>query len=428
MKKFRLSKVLSALLLSSVCVANATTLQQAVDNTIMQNPELKAISYNIKAFDKYIDEAYSDYKPKVDMVIVGESKKTKSKYEDNATIETDQGGYNADFKIEQLLFDGGLTSARIDEAVFRDKVNKLLNQSKYDSVILNSIHAYLDLVKYDLRLTLSQKNLKLHEEYLVIAKDSEALIGEVLDTFEVKAKLHLAKKNYFEEVDNNQIAQNSFFRLTGSVIDDGVVMPTIDTTILPDDQSEILLLALSQNTTILAQKFKIDEQRAIIDQEDSKFMPTLKLHLGATANDDLMAKDTEKQIYSAKLAFNYNFYSGGRYDASQEREIIFLQESKQVLVSQRDLITDEINSTFTSFKNTKKKINELKEYASVNEEIVKIYKNQFEAGTRTFVDILDMESDLYNVRVQLIDEELKLAALHYTMLSLTSNINSVINK
>ena len=57
---------------------------------------------------------------------------------------------------------------------------------------------------------------------------------------------------------------------------------------------------------------------------------------------------------------------------------------------------------------SKDKIIELKGYVSANEKILATYKDQFEGGIRTFVDVLDIESDLYNSHTQLIDEEIKL--------------------
>jgi adhesin transport system outer membrane protein len=123
---------------------------------------------------------------------------------------------------------------------------------------------------------------------------------------------------------------------------------------------------------------------------------------------------------------NYNFYSGGQDETSNLREKIFLKESKKILDSKSDLVVDEAKSAFNTYKITKDKLEELRGYVSANEELLKIYKDQFEAGNRTFVDVLDVESDLYNGRVQLIDEEMKLLTTYYTMLSLTSNLQDVI--
>ena len=426
MRKVKLSRVLSGLLLTSVCVLNATSLQEAVDNTIVQNPELEAIYENNKAYKTYIEEAKGDYRPVIDLEVTAESKDTKSKPEGNPEVNKSQNGMNAQIKLDQMIYDGGLTPAKIEEAKYRDQVNRFINSAKVEGVILDGVKAYLDLVKYDQRLKLSEVNLATHESYLVTAKSTEEVSGDALDTFEVKAKLHLAKKNYIDEKDNEQISQNSFKRITGLDGASEVCMPTITQAVPPKDLGELIDSALTNNFTIQAQMAKIREQRAIINQEESKFLPTLKFQLSGTWDDDLITADTRKDIYSAKVVMNYNFYSGGKHQTSKLRENIFLKESTQILDSQTDLVVDELTSAFNSFNNIELKIDELKGYVSTNKDILAIYKDQFEAGTRTFVDILDIESDLYNAKVQLIDEEINLLTTYYTMVSLLSNLQNEI--
>ncbi len=427
MKTVNLSKIVSALLLSSVCMLSATSLQDAVNGTLEKNPELKSISENNKAFKGYVDEAKGGYLPRIDLEVTGESKKTRTKdtNSNNGIVPTttiDQNGYDATIKLEQLLYDGGLTPAKIDEARFRDQINTFQNKAKVEKVMLEGIRSYLDLVKYDKRLKLSDINLATHEDYLATAKANEAVSGNALDTYEVQAKLHMAKKNHIEEVNNNQLARNSFKRLTGSEVEGAVCMPNADRATLPADLDQLVKMALEQNNDVLAQMAKINQQRAIINQESSKFLPTLKFSLSGTLDDDLIAENEKRNVYSAKIVLNYNLYNGGKDTAAKSRETSFLKESQAILDSQTDLIVDEISSAYTTYNNTLEKVKELKGYVTTNEEILKIYKDQFEGGTRTFVDVLDIESDLYNARTQLIDEEVKLVETYYSMLALTSNI------
>lgn len=302
----------------------------------------------------------------------------------------------------------------------------LTNAARLDEVVLDGVNSYLDLVKYTKRMKLSEENIKTHEAYLETAKEAEKIAGDALDTYEVLSKLHMAKKNYIEEIDNEQIAKNSFKRLVGEEITDPVCKPAVDEAVIPETIDKFVNSVLTKNNTVLAQMAKIQEQRAIINQEESKFLPTLKFNLNGTWDNDYITSNTRKETYSASIIMNYNFYSGGQDETSNLREKIFLKESKKILDSKSDLVVDEAKSAFNTYKITKDKLEELRGYVSANEELLKIYKDQFEAGNRTFVDVLDVESDLYNGRVQLIDEEMKLLTTYYTMLSLTSNLQDVI--
>lgn len=410
----------------SVSLVQATSLQDAVNSTLKNNPELHSIIENNRAYRTYVDEAERGFYPRLDLEIYGESKRGHINEDGQPKITATQDGYNAKIQLEQLLYDGGLTPAKLDEAKFTDVVNQYNNKEKIENVLLSTVESYLDLIKYDRRLKLTEANIKTHEGYLETAKSNEEVSGDALDTFEVMSKLHLAKKNYIEETDNNQLAKNSFKRLTGADVQGNVCMPNVDRTTLPTQLEGLVNVSLKQNNRILAQIAKISEQRAIINQEEAKFLPTIYAQLSAMRDKDLMDDYTRRDVYSARLVLDYNLYNGGKDQISKQREQIFLIESQKILDSKSDLVVDEITSAYFSYLNTQNKIDELKGYVSSNEDILRIYKDQFEGGTRTFVDVLDVETDLYNARIQLIDEEVKLADLYFTMVSLTSKLQETI--
>lgn len=426
MKFNKLSLAVCSLLLSTTCTLNATTMKEAVENTLQQNPQLKSIIENNKAYKLYIDGEKGNYLPTLDLQVIGESEKVKSKLEGSSEVTESQDGVNAKLVLEQLIYDGGLTPSKIEEAELRSKVNELSNTSQAEGVIFDTVIAYLDLAKYKERLNLAEGNVATHEKHLVTAKSNEEFTGNSLDTYEVKSKLHLAKKNMIEELDNQQIAQNSFKRLTGLEIKDDVCAPNIDQEVLPADIKEMVDFAIKNNSSVLAQVAKISEQRAIINQEKSKYLPTLKLKLERSYDEDLIIANSEQNEYSAQLVLNYNLFNGTKDKNSNAREKLFLKESQEILNSKTDLVVDEVTSAYNTFKITKDKIAELEDYVTANENILLIYKEQFEGGTRTFVDILDVESDLYDAKVQLIDEQIKLLEVYYTILRTTSQIQNVV--
>lgn len=426
MNRLRLSKVLATLLLSS-CVLNATTLNDAVENLIVVNPEVEAIKQNNEAYKTYIEEANGNYRPVVDLEVVADTKKTKSKLDGTRNWQDEsQEGLDGQINFDQLIYDGGFTPALVEEAKYRYDNNMLTNSATVEKVVLSGTTAYLDLVKYDKRLKVSEKNIKIHEIYLETAKEGEEISGDTLNTAEVTARLHLAKKNFIEELDNEQIAKNSFKRVVGKEIKDSVCSPVVNESVLPSEIDTFINDVLAKNNTVLAQRAKIQEQRAIVNQEGSKYLPTLKFNLNGTWDDDYITSNTEKKIYSAGVVLNYNFYTGGKDEQSNLREKLFLKESTKILASKSDLVVDEATSAYNSYKISKDKIEQLQGYVSANEDLLKIYKDQFEAGSRTFVDVLDIESDLYGAKIQLIDEEVRLLGLYYTMLSLTSNLQDTI--
>jgi len=64
----------------------------------------------------------------------------------------------------------------------------------------------------------------------------------------------------------------------------------------------------------------------------------------------------------------------------------------------------------------KERINVLKDYVVANENIVEVYKSEFESGTRTFVDILDAQTVLYEAKKSLVNREYELYKNYYDIL------------
>ena len=417
----KISKITCSLLLASACL-NAATLKESVENTLNNNSNIKSIKENNEAFRQYIDEEKGGYLPTIDLQITGESKKTESKLENNPRNDESDTGFNATLTLEQMLYDGGLTSSRVDEAISRELSNRLSNDVQIDNTIVEGIRAYLDLVKYEQRVEISKLHVKKNEEYLTIAKSNEQINGNSLDTFEVKAKLHLAKVDLLREQENYENALSTYKRVTGTESTGAVCLPKYNKDLIPAELESLVQISLKNNKEIKAQLAKIEENRAKLNQEGAAFLPSLNLFLTGTADDQLIESNTETNIYSAKVVLNYNLFNGGSDSSSKAREMYFLSESQASLDEVSNVVVENANNSFTSYKYIADRIAELNGYLSSNEEILDIYNLQFQDGTRTFVDVLDKETELYNARVQYINENVDLANEFYNMMNLTGKL------
>lgn len=76
----------------------------------------------------------------------------------------------------------------------------------------------------------------------------------------------------------------------------------------------------------------------------------------------------------------------------------------------------EITSLYSKYYKNKERVESLKKYVEANVNIVDVYRNEFEAGTRTFVDILDAETELYNSSQSLINMEFNALNNYYDLM------------
>lgn len=422
-KKFMYSIPVFMVLISA---GEATSLKDVVSHTLKSNQDIYSKSLNNNAFKNYIDEQKSAYYPKVDLTASLEKIKEKEK---SATLNTNETrtGNNIRLDLEQLLYDGGSSSSKVDEAKYSYMANKYKNSDDVENIILDGISSYLNMVKSKERINISEDNIKVHNEYLQIAKETEDINGTVLDKVQTKAKIHNAKNRLFDEINNYNLAKSSFDKNVGIKVLGEICRPNIDESKIPSSLKDLKTIALSSNYKIKEQIENIKEQREKLAQTDSSFLPTLKFKLQAIHDDELITDETETKRYTGKIELTYNIFNGLSDKKASQRESLFLKESKAKLdVVTKDII-DQLTSSFNTYQTSKNQIVELKQFIEENKQIIEIYKDQFDSGTRSFIDVLNVEADLYNSKISLINTQFNMYQSYYETLKLMSTLQNTIS-
>jgi len=406
----------------------ATSIKDVVEHTVQNNEDIISKSLNNKAFRKYIDEQKGGYYPKLDLTAYLEKKKTVEDSNNSAiTNDADQNGSNIQLDFEQLIYDGNLTPSKVKEAKASYKSNKFKNSNDVETILLDSINSYLEMLQYDERVANSEANLKVHESYLSIAKETEAINGEILDKVQTKAKIHSAKSNLFNEMNNKNSAKSAFNKNVGMTLSGGICRPALDESKIPATFDELQKKALTTNYAILEQIANIKEQKAIVSQENSNFLPTLKFKLQGIYDKDLIDQENlDTSIYSGKLELKYNLFNGLSDKRRSQREELFLKEAQLKLDTITKSVVDDLSVSYETYQTAKKQIAELKQFIEENKTIIEIYNDQFDAGTRNFIDVLNVEADLYNSKTNLINTEFAMYKAYYEILKNTSSLQTTI--
>ena len=411
---------------------HAISLKDSVEKVLATNPEVIAEKNNQKAFRKYIDERRGNYYPRIDIDGTLEKSSTKKDYdEDNASglIDTtdEEDGYNFGIALNQMLYDGDLTPSRVREAKHNELANKYRTRANIEDVVLETITAYTGLVQYNELLALTKDMIATNEENLEIAKEKESISGEVLETYQVDSKLNFVKEKYLEEKDLKSSRLSTFKRYIGSEADGSESRPNIDMNKIPTSLQKAVELAVLRNNEVLEQIERIKAQREKIAQADATFLPTLGLELKALTDNDLSLDEEgkENQVFG-RINLAWNLYNGGGDYAVSKQEELFLAEQKDRLDGITNKVVESTKVNYQRFMKNKDRIEVLKKYVAANENIVDVYKSEFEAGTRTFVDILNAQTELYEAKKSLVNREYELYSNYYEMLNSSSMLSDSI--
>lgn len=416
MNKYIISIAVSSILTSTLY---ATSVKDVVEQTIGANPDILSEKFNKDAYKKYVDEEEGDYYPTIDFSGYLEDSKTRSDRDDtpNDPSTQDKDGYNATLTLEQILYDGGRTPSEVAGARYRYYGNKYRSTQRVEEIIRGAIDSYMDLVMYEELMNLSENNLKLHDDYLVIAKEKESISGEILESYEVNSKKHYITDRYLEQKQLEDEALNKYIKFTQTPTDGKVCRPEINQTLIPDTLEKTLEVANIKNFKILEQIEKVKEQRENIAQAESRYLPTLRFQWQSVWDDDLEYEENGSQdIHRARLLLDWNLFEGGKTYHATQREKLFLKEQQKVLDNVVNEVKEEITTSYTAYTISKQRLANLRRYVVDNRNIRDVYLKQLQDGTRTFIDILDAESDLYNSQVDTLNQEMDVYAKYFDLL------------
>ncbi|MEZ4692622.1 MAG: TolC family protein [Aliarcobacter sp.] len=413
---------------------HASSLKESVEKVLSTNPEVISQRNNQEAFKKYIDERKANYLPRIDIDGRIEKSNSDKKYDRETPTSVVNGseqedGYNFGIALNQMLYDGDLTPSQVREAKHNDLANKFRTENIIENVVYETISAYLGLVQYDETLALTADMISTNEDNLQIAKEKESISGEVLETYEVDSKLNFVKEKYLEEKDLKSSRISTFKRYVGVEPSGNECRPKMDLSKIPDNLQQLIELAVLRNNEIQEQIERIKAQREKIAQADSKFLPNLNLELKALTDNDLSLNENgiENQVFG-RINLAWNLYNGGGDYAVSQQEALFLKEQKERLDAITNKVVESMKVNYQRFLKNQERIDVLKKYVVANENIVEVYKSEFESGTRTFVDILDAQTDLYEAKKSLVNREFELYRNYYDMLlSLSMLTDSVLD-
>ena len=414
------------LLLFFCTYSYSETLKGIIVETLQNNPKINSIESNSKANKLYVDEAYGDYLPTLSYEAYIEDKKTISKPLSGVKSKSSVNGSNQQLKLEQIIYNGGLRGAKLDEAKHNYQAKLISNISETEKVVLETTLAYLTYVKNLELIKLTKNDLEIHDKYLETAVQTEEISGDIVDRMLVENKILTAKEKLIQlnnDLDNANLLLQRYYP---KIISNSACRPYINRFAIPKTKEKLLEIGVKNNYKVLEEIENIKAQKAVLEQETSRFLPTLKFHLLREIDDGVDIENTKKNNDSVRLTLSYNLFNGGKDRAVYLRERMFLEESQKILDDITKESRQKIESEYTTYKATKEKVDLIKVHVDKLKEILSVFEEQFDGGTRSFIDVLNQEEELYRKKTDLIEEEFKNFTSYYNLLFELSKLSDTI--
>jgi TolC family type I secretion outer membrane protein len=396
---------------------SAQTLTEAFAYAYNTNPQILAQRALLRATDEQVPQALSNWRPTV--TLTGNAGFERA---GTATpgIPTAFGSFptrSLDLKITQPLYRGGRTEAATRQALNTVQSTRAQTLGVETTVFQAVAQAYLDVVRDQTLVEVNRNNEQVLRRQLEATQD-RFRVGEVTrtDVAQAESSLAQATANRISSEGTLEISRSNYTRAVGHP--PGRLVQPRERPILPATREEALALAMHNNPNVISANFTELAARDNIDVVRGLLLPTISIvgDLNRNYSPSLLTlRQSRQDVASITAQLTVPLYEGGTiWSQTRAAEQTVGQRRSQVDDARR-LAVQQATSAWESLQSGRAAI--VSFGAAVKAAQIALEGVQQEAlvGSRTVLDVLISEQQLFTTQSQLITAQHDAAVAEFNL-------------
>jgi len=396
----RTRPVLAMAMLAFVSPAPAETVADAVRQTLRTNPDIQIEVQRRLAIDQAERQAIGGYMPRID-VSLGAGREARTNTTTTSGQTVGQKRYDRTATLTQMLFDGFATSSEVERNRSRAESAAHRIAATSEQISLKAIEVYLEVLRLQEVLKLSQDNLAVHmRTYDQIKLRASSGVGRKSDQDQIEARLALARANLTASEANLDVASINYKLIIGSMPGPLERPNPPDRSLLPRDADEAVAIAAANNRLLLSAKADIDAAGAQHQAARAALSPRLDLELGVQHNDTVSPTDAPRDDNRyAMLRLHMTPFRGGADFAriDETRHQVF--EAREVANRAERQLEQSVRLSWSAYRAAVDRLPNLEKHAEASLLTREAYGKQFSLGQRTLLDLLDAENEFFTASI-----------------------------
>jgi len=360
-----------------------------------------------------IDQEASGYLPKIDVNggFGWEKFKENSKPNTLSTVNFPIRGTiisrpsRRGLTVTQKLFDGFETSNRVDKA---RKETKQAQKSVEESYIITSFEAsqhFISVRRFERLIKTAKENVAVHKDILgKIIQQTDAGKATVADRALVEARLDDANAAVADIQGDLGSAVANFIEVVG-VEPLNLAKVEIDQSKLPKSLEDAITYALSHNRSVQVALAAIEVAKADMETSRAPFMPAVDFQVDAHKNHNTQGLTGSTTDLSGQFVARFNVFNGGRdlskFSETKERVV----GSTQRMHQEKRKAEKEVRLAYAQVISARTQVTALRKGVLEKRKVRETYLKQFDAGQRSFIDILDASHEYFLAKGSLVTAE-----------------------
>lgn len=398
-------------------------LRDAVQAALNTNPEIRQAVHNKLATKEERKQAEGLWYPRISVEgSAGVRKLENPTRRDlgiaNQRLEPVEGFIVAD----ELLWNSGGRQAEIKRQAARTDAAAARIEERSEFVALNVSRAYIDYLLQQRLVAIAQDNATFHDRLAADLREGVARGSiSIADQQQAEERLQSARARLTEAREDLDTAAIQFQTLTGVPIDTVTIPPDMSASI-PASLPEAEEMARQNNPRVQETLADLSASRQEIKTAQAELGPRFNLEGTARYGEDIDGFQGRTSDLQARVVMRWKIFDGFANTANVREQKQRADEVHSRLFEMTRAAEEDVRSAWSRLTNQSRLVTELETQSRVTDDLLLSYREQFNVGRRSLLDVLDAQNTRYNVHAQA--ETARMAKLYaqYRILAATNRL------
>lgn len=400
----------------------AQTLKQALTQAYRNNETLNAERASLRSVDEDVPQALSGYRPRVDATADVGARYLDETGADGTHQTTTTAPRGVGLTASQTLFNGFQTSNRVRMAESKVSAGRETLRLMEQTVLLDSVTAYMDVLRSTAVLELERRNLDVLREQLDLTRNRQTAGNETFtDVAQVQSRLAAAKSEVLAAQAVHDSSRATYERIIGTA-PHNLTPGRLADRFAPSTLDAAVSLALTQNPAVTAAMYGADIALLQTKISEGALYPTVTLEGSIKRRWDVAPTEflpfpgtsTDASIISRVVV---PLYQGGGEYAKIRQSKEAAGQKRLSLEAVRKLARATVIQAWSAVSATKAQVESEQARVQAAEIAFDGVRREFGAGQRGTFELLTIQRELLNARIALAVAQRERVVASYNLLA-----------
>ena len=403
--------------------AHGADLREAIQYALQTSPEVRQAYFNREATEMEMRQAEGLYYPRISVEASAGIRELRNPTRRSLGIASDTL-YPRDIAltVDQLVWDNGAREAEIAYQSARTDAAAARIEERSEYIALNISRAYIDYILQQRLVAIAQDNAAFHSG---LASDLQQGVDagsiSIADLQQAQERLQSAEARVVEAQEDLDLAAITFERLSGLPIGN-VTMPPDLSNAMPDTLGAAIELARVDNPKVDEAISDYAAAQELIRKAKGEMGPSVSLEGRARYGEDIDGFAGVTEDYQARGVVRWDVFNGGTNAYNVREQRARADEAHARLFEMQRDAEELARSSWSRLANQGRLVEELSSQSQISDDLLLSYREQFNVGRRSLLDVLDAQNTRYNVQAQLETAQLAQLYAQYRVLAATNRL------